>query len=486
MPTDMTVFPRIMILALALALTLGAAIPAAAQQPGPSDLQALRFYLEQDNDVAVRSELRRLQIQFPDWTPPANLSDMRADTGPDSIDRIYRLIESGDFDGARALIAETDRDFADWSPPTEMLSLLNLSEAQQQFTAAVAAQQAETAIGIARGIPALLSCERINNAWELAEMHLLLGETSRALGIYRSVIGSCSASEILISTLEKADAVANLTELESLADAALASAPDAATDIRRVENRLRAGRQVPARWPNGEQVIELDAATTAPPDTTAPTAATPPASTRPPPRPEAPSTPSAPQPQATAPAQSGAGLSSVAAAAQRGAWAECLALSANSSRIDVIYQRGWCAYNAERPMEAVTAFQRAARQGGSATVRRDAAFGWMLSLLKLNMTEQAAQIAASVDLTRDQRIEIESQILDQRGLRAYESGDYARAIAYIDAHAQLTGSMRRDLGLLKGYSLLNMGNRNAARDIFLQLHRQLATSETRRALRAAE
>lgn len=468
-------------LMLALAFAVGSATPLLAEKPQQSDFQALRFYLDQDNEAAASAELRRLRMQFPNWSAPADLSDLRNGAGPDSIDQIYRLIERGDFDDARALISETDRAFADWSPPADLLALLSLSEAQQQFTAAVAAQQAATAIGIARGIPALLSCELVNNAWELAEMHLVLGDTARALSIYQSIIGSCSSPEIAISTLEKGDAIASLSELEALSDLAQANVPDIAPQVRSVENHLRAGRQVPPRWQDDESVIAIEAPDA--PDSAAQTPAVrAPDSPRPAPRPAASPGPRAPQ----APAQPGAGLGAVQAAAQRGAWAECLALSTEATGIEMIYQRGWCAYNAERPMEAVSAFQAAAQRGGNATMRRDATFGWMLALLKLNMTEQAAQLAVTVDLTHAQRVEIEGQILDQRGLRAFEQRDYRRAIAFFDAHAQLTGSMRRDLGLLKGYALLNSGNRAAARDLFLHLHRQLATSETRRAMRAVE
>ena len=61
-------------------------------------------------------------------------------------------------------------------------------------------------------------------------------------------------------------------------------------------------------------------------------------------------------------------------------------------------------------------------------MRRDASYGLLLSMLQLNMTEQAAQTAAAAPLTRTQRIEIEGQILDQRGVRAYEAGDFRRAL----------------------------------------------------------
>lgn len=479
MPTYLSSFGRI----IALACALGMGVPAIAQSPSGSDLQALRFYLDQGNDLAVSAELRRLQAQFPDWTPPSDISQLQDTGGPTSIDQIYRLIEAGDFDAARDLIAQTDREFAEWSPPADMMDLLALSEGQAEFTAAVEAGQAGAAIGIVRAIPALLACERVNNAWELADIYLMQGDTVQAIGIFRSVLRSCADRGIVVATLEKADAVSSLDELAALSDLAQSQHEDIAALVRQTEDRLRAGRQEPARWGNDQQVIALEDAPVPQTAQQAPPAR--PASPQP-----APTAPTAPTPAApSTPAQPAApagGQNAIERAAQRGAWAECLALSANSSNVNIVFQRGWCAYNAERAMEAITAFRDVAQRSGSASVRRDAAYGWMLSLLKLNMTEQAAQLAAGVDLTRDQRIEVEGQILDQRGVRAYENRDYARAIAFFEAHEQLTGYMRRDLALLRGYALLNQGKRAEARDIFMTLHRQLSTRETRNALSALD
>ncbi|MFP4570197.1 tetratricopeptide repeat protein [Rhodosalinus sp.] len=487
MPADLT--PGLRAAALALVLSLGAA-GAAAQEPSESDLQALRFYLEQDNEEAVTSELRRLQRAFPDWTPPEDLEDLSGPAGPDSIDRIYALIADGDYEGARQLIDETDRAFPDWSPPADMLTLLSVSEAQSEFDAAVAADRAETAIGIARGVPALLSCERANNAWELARMHLSLGETDRALSIYRSVLRTCTAPDILVATLEKAEAVATLSELAEFSDIAQAQAPEATARLRRTEDRLRAGRQAEPRWGNGERRIDLDGEAT---EAQRPTAGGtgPETSLRPVDRPDtltrrpasARRTPAPETTAATGASRAGSGsLTGIEAAAERGDWTQCLALSAGSSNIRVIYQRGWCAYNADRPMEAVAAFRQAVERAPSAEVRTDASFGLLLAMLQLDMTEQAARVAASAPLRQAQRIEIEGQILNQRGVRAYQRRDFARAIAFFEEHERLTGVTRRDLALLKGYALLNLGERSAAREIFLDLHSQLATPETRRAL----
>ena len=483
-------FPRIILLALTVCL----AGPAASLEPMNGDLAALRYYFEQGDEASVGAEMQRLMLLFPEWTPPENVGDIFTTRGPERIDNIYRLIEQSDYAGARALIADANATFPEWAAPTEMMELLSLGESQGDFDAAVSANDATTVINIVRGVPSLLSCERINNLWELAEAHLSLGDTTAALGTYRAVVQTCTTVATLIATLEKSAAIAPSDTLAEFSDIAQAQAPGASAEIRVVEDRLRIGRQEPPRWDSGENVIDIDPMGATQGAVPVPgTAGGPAPSTQPVPRPEAPTATAAPAPApAPAPAQVASpvqntgrgGLSAIQAAARSGAWAQCLALSAGSTRVDIVAQRGWCAYNADRSLEAIAAFKDVAQRGNSPNMRRDATFGLLLSMLSQNMTEQAAQVAATAPLTRDQRVEVEGQILDQRGVRAYNSGEFARAVAFFAAHEALTGTTRRDLSLLRGYALLNMGDRIGARDIFERLHRQLSTAETRRALRA--
>jgi outer membrane protein assembly factor BamD (BamD/ComL family) len=103
----------------------------------------------------------------------------------------------------------------------------------------------------------------------------------------------------------------------------------------------------------------------------------------------------------------------------------------------------------------------------------------------MNMTEQGAQVGSRVRLTDTQRAEVESIVLDQRGVKAYRNGNHRQAIAYFDALKQLKGGLRRDLSILRAYALLNSGQRVEAKNEFERLHSQLATAETRQGLNAA-
>jgi cellulose synthase operon protein C len=203
-------------------------------------------------------------------------------------------------------------------------------------------------------------------------------------------------------TLEKASAVATQPELVSMFDTARAANPGAKAQLDALQARL-----------TGNAVA-------------APVAAAAPRLPRP--------CPAAPVQQAAAPAPAPAPvvsgslplrgdprLAEVRRLKEQEQYARCLAASTSPRSLEVLYERSWCAYSHQRPTEALVGFQEAARVGDALgpNVRRDAHFGMALSFLSMNMTEQGAQVASQVNLTDTQRREMETIVLDQRGVKAF-------------------------------------------------------------------
>jgi len=275
--------------------------------------------------------------------------------------------------------------------------------------------------------------------------------------------------------LEKANEVATWPEMEQLFAAARSAAPANARVLDELELRLRAGR--------GQAVPRATAAAGA----TARTSTAPAGVAAVAPVAQAPAAAAGPVPTGSLPLRGDGRLAEVRRLKESGQWAACLARSANPRSVELIYERSWCAYNLDRAGEALAGFSAAERTGSAlgAEVNRDSRFGMILSYLALNMTEEGARLAAATNLTREQRVGVEATILDQRGVRAFQARDYPRAISYLNALEQLSGPLRRDLAMLRGYAYLNTGNQVAAREEFARLHAQLATDETRAALRAS-
>ncbi|MCE6960483.1 hypothetical protein LAZ40_15770 [Cereibacter sphaeroides] len=450
MRADLTLLRRA---ALVLAL-VGPAFGQGAA-PLPQDLEALNYYVSSGDTAAAEAELRRLRAQFPEWEVPSDLTTLGQRSPAEEIDRIYRLIADGELAEARRTMEETTRIFPGWVPPAEMVQLLDTAEAQAAFDSAAASGDAALAVEIARRSPQILRCDRVNNAWRLAEMQVALGQTAAAVQSYRGVITSCTGLPEISATLEKADAVASDAELADLFRLASGQLPGAGPALKALETRLRSGR-------GAAPAVATDLPAAGRPRTAGTAAAA--ASPR---------------------VGGGSGSSAVRAAAARGDWTRCAALTAGATSAEVLYERAWCVYNLDRPLEALWAFEPAAsgRLGGQ--VARDARFGKALAFLALQMTEEAARIAAATDLTDQQRVEVEAIILDQRGVRSYRLKEYRRAIAYFDAYEDLTGGLRRDLALLRAYAWLNIGKRAEAKRLFTELNDQLATPETRAGLAAS-
>jgi len=472
---------------LAAVLTLGLGAPdmafAQSQEPGAEDLRALIYYLDHDDQRSVQAEMRRLRAQFPRWTPPSDVGQLRAmaQTSVASVDvqPIWQRIERGDYAGARGLIDQARAQVPGWSPDAEMLRVLETNESQAAFDEAYARRDAAGALAAARRTPALMRCDRINNAWRLAELYQLSDQPGNAVTTYRGVVQSCTRVNDVIPTLEKANEVASWDQMTELFALARQTAPANAERVTQLEERLRAGR--------GGRVA---AATPSRPARTASAA------------PAAPAAPATPRP-AAAPAQSAAisappvqtgqlplrgdgRITAVRGYKEQGNWAACLANSANPRSVELLYERSWCAYNLERAGEALAGFTTTAQSGAAlgGDVPRDARFGMILSYLALNMTEEAARIAANTNLTQQQRLETETVILDQRGVRAYHAREYSQSIAYFNALEQISGSLRRDLAMLRAYAYMNAGQNAEALAEFTRLHNELATDETRAAIQS--
>ncbi|WP_145953432.1 hypothetical protein [Oceaniglobus indicus] len=455
----------------------------AQSAPGNEDLRALRFYVQQNETSAINAEIRRLQTEFPGWTPPQDLSDLRtiATEPTDEIAEIYMRLGRGDIEGMRRVLQRTRARYPDWQMPADMARQIELAEGQAAFDAAVDTRDVSAAARAGKQVPELFRCDRVNNAWSLAELEAAAGRSARALATYEQIVKTCTNQSEIVATIEKAEAVTSDAELTRLTQTAARRFPASASTFEQLNQRLLAGRG-------------RGAARTATAAMPAPVRQAAPARQPEPPRAAAQPAPAAPmaapvrhaEPSPLQLPNSGDGrVARTRAAKEAGNFVQCLAASARPRSLDLAYERAWCAYNMDRPLEAMGYFTAAAEGGLGADVTRDARFGLALTLLNRNMTNDAAQIAAATNLTTKQRKEVEIIILDQRGVAAYERKEFPAAIRYLDALEQLQGGLRRDLAVMRAYAYLNSGKREEARAQFRALNDALETPETRAGLRAA-
>ena len=456
-----------------------APIAPAAATPSALDLQALNFYLQQKDQASADAELRRLRAQFPTWVPPADPSKLSITQPATEIDTIYRQIAAGQLAQARTTIAATQAEYSAWVAPADMMRLLETAEGQVRLDAALDAGNADEALQITSKTDGLLRCDRVNNAWRIAKAQEAKQAPDAAVMTYTGIVNSCTNFPDIAATLEKSDTVTSDAVLGALFDTARSRFPDKSDALAALQAKLLAGRgvnpaqtaiQATASGPSGNHdhkgVI-----------------------VRPRARPVQGSAADTNPVQPSAKSKTAAKDSAIASSdsGQKGSVdpGQCLAATQGAASAQSHYQRAWCAYNRDRPLEALAEF-KSAEPSLVGTQRRDARFGIVLSYLKMNMTEEASRLAATTDLTHQQRVEAESSILTQRGVQAYKQRSYSKSIGYFDALEQLTGRLPIDLAMLRGYAYLNSGNKGKAHQIFLDLNNQLATDETRAGVNASK
>jgi cellulose synthase operon protein C len=146
----------------------------------------------------------------------------------------------------------------------------------------------------------------------------------------------------------------------------------------------------------------------------------------------------------------------------------CLAsVTARSLPADQSVAQGWCLMNANRPAEAVDAFDRGLAST-QAKVRSDAAYGKSLAYIRLGLTSNAAFAATSSDLDTKRATELQVVLLADRAVASFQAGRYSETINLLDRRARLA-TERVDLMVLRGYVYLKLKRYGDATRVFQSL-----------------
>ncbi|MQW89786.1 hypothetical protein [Sinorhizobium saheli] len=126
--------------------------------------------------------------------------------------------------------------------------------------------------------------------------------------------------------------------------------------------------------------------------------------------------------------------------------------------------RGWCLMDLNRPIEAADAFAVALRAPAS-RLRQDAAYGQSLAYLRAGLTNKAAVAATKSPQSRARAVELQTAILADRAIAAFDAGRYREALLYLDQRSRIA-SERTDLMVLRGYAYMNLKRFAEAKRIF--------------------
>ncbi|MGR3592197.1 MAG: hypothetical protein ACU0B9_11335 [Limimaricola soesokkakensis] len=474
-------------LPLAAALLWSSALTASAQPIPETELAALRYFLSVGDAPGIEAEKTRLQGAFPQASIDALLEELVVRSEEVDTSQIWQLIAADDFEGARGLIERTRQGQPGWTPPENLLAVLNEREGQSRFESAVETGELQTLMAVLNDFPDLLTCQKINNAWRLAELQTAQALPHQAVMTYDGILASCQTPDFVVATLQKAAGVADKTEMAALFERARTLNPGLGLRLASLEAELAPLIGKPVALPGASQLAVLAVETRPQPrgippvvqQVSAPAPAPAPVVRSAVPQPVR-ATKAAPAPQA---APSGGGdLAAAQAAAARKDWATCLKHAARSNSIASTSQRGWCALELGRSLEAISAFRHSAANAGNAQLRQDSDYGLILAYLKADMVREAAAHASHAKLNAQQKMTTDRQILSRLALSAFERKSYGEAITYVDRLSREAGGLDRGMAMLRGYSFLHMNRKAEARKQFAAIHRVTPSKDTQEAM----
>ncbi|MCB8819641.1 hypothetical protein [Microvirga rosea] len=200
----------------AVAQQSGSPSPQRPDQPGPGpaparpqvDESALRYFASQGDTRRVDAEIARLRALYPDWTPPADLSQLvGGGSGPvndPEVDRLWGLYTENRFGEARAAIAARQAADPQWKPPPDLVAALDVSEARRRLMNASDNSQWRTVLSIATETPSLLTCANVDSLWRVAEAFAKTNQSNRTRDVYTYILTNCPNPTERLGTLQKA------------------------------------------------------------------------------------------------------------------------------------------------------------------------------------------------------------------------------------------------------------------------------------------
>jgi cellulose synthase operon protein C len=136
---------------------------------------------------------------------------------------------------------------------------------------------------------------------------------------------------------------------------------------------------------------------------------------------------------------------------------------------------GWCLMELERPYDAAVYFERA--MSGDSKTASEAGYGAALAYLRKGMTTEAASVLRRASLTSKRASEIQTAILSQQAVNAFDQRQYEQTLALLDQRGAFAPE-NIDLMVIRGWAYYQLGRMASAEKVF---RRVLQTGRNRQA-----
>ena len=216
-----------------------------APAAGKVDETALRYYARIGDGERLEAEIARLRALDPAWEPPKDLFAPQPTTPGVDETPFWTLVSAGKVAEARAAIAEQRRKSPSWQPSDKLLQELDLAESAGRIRSASDTKRWQEVVDAAAANPEAVACNRLDNAWRLAEAYAELKQTDRAFETYRTIVTSCPKAKERRDTIFKASRYLSpdrLRELTALGATANPATGEDYSTVRTAEAELETGR----------------------------------------------------------------------------------------------------------------------------------------------------------------------------------------------------------------------------------------------------
>ncbi|KAA0576994.1 hypothetical protein FZ983_22580 [Azospirillum sp. B21] len=216
-----------------------------APAAGKVDETALRYYARIGDGERLEAEIARLRALDPTWEPPKDLFAPQPTTPGIDETPFWNLVSAGKVAEARAAIAEQRRKSPSWQPSDKLLQELDLAESAGRIRSASDTKRWQEVVDAAAANPEAVACNRLDNAWRLAEAYAELKQTDRAFDTYKTIVTSCPKAKERRDTIFKASrhlSPDRLRELTALGATANPATGEDYSTVRTAEAELETGR----------------------------------------------------------------------------------------------------------------------------------------------------------------------------------------------------------------------------------------------------
>ncbi|MFP5515414.1 MAG: hypothetical protein ACLGJC_20305 [Alphaproteobacteria bacterium] len=216
-----------------------------APAAGKVDETALRYYARIGDGERLEAEIARLRALDPSWEPPKDLFAPQPATPGVDESPFWTLLSAGKVAEARAAIAEQRRKSPSWQPSDKLLQELDLAESAGRIRSASDTKRWQEVVDAAAASPEAVACNRLDNAWRLAEAYAELKQADRAFETYKTIVTSCPKAKERRDTIFKASRYLSpdrLRELTALGATANPATGEDYSTVRAAEAELETGR----------------------------------------------------------------------------------------------------------------------------------------------------------------------------------------------------------------------------------------------------